>query len=67
MSAAVVNNVGEKSEDKDKRHCEEEELMDKTAHVDGSAPEDANKKKNKKKKKKAGMFRSLKGNSRPWH
>ena len=55
MSAAVVNNVGEKSSEK--KHIEEEELKDlENGDIDGPAPENSKKKKNKKKKKKAGMF-----------
>ncbi|XP_076058870.1 methionyl aminopeptidase und [Oratosquilla oratoria] len=51
MSAAVVNNVGEKAEDK--KRNEEEEIEDIDEVPDGAAPEDAKKKKKKKKKKKA--------------
>ncbi|KAK8373327.1 hypothetical protein O3P69_014948 [Scylla paramamosain] len=52
MAAAVVNNVGEKSEDKHS-HGEEDEPERLDQLGDGTAPEEAKKKKKKKKKKKA--------------
>lgn len=55
MSAAVVNNVGVK--DDEKLPLDEKPInvtLDPT--LNGASPEGANKKKNKKKKKKAGMY-----------
>ncbi|KAG0711849.1 Methionine aminopeptidase 2 [Chionoecetes opilio] len=52
MAAAVVNNVGSKTEDKHS-HSEDEEPDRADLLVDGAAPEEAKKKKKKKKKKKA--------------